>query len=114
MFGTYFPLMNIFVIIGGPVHCSSLHKLKEIRVTILSKSAYLHHRNVITFVGLPNGKGDFLGVKEVTLALWKSNKRYDIPVVKVGRLAKYRYSDLLEFVERRTVNRPANDNKDVH
>jgi len=57
---------------------------------------------------------DFLGVKEVTLAIWKSNKRYDIPVVKVGRLAKYRYSDLLEFVERRTVNRPANDNKDVH
>ena len=53
---------------------------------------------------------NFLGVKEITLAIWKSSKRYDIPVVKVGRLAKYRYSDLLEFVERRTVNKPANNN----
>ena len=33
---------------------------------------------------------EYLGVKELTLALWKSTKRYDLPVVKVGRLAKYR------------------------
>jgi len=49
---------------------------------------------------------DFLGVKEITLAVWKSTKRYDIPVVKVGRLARYRSGDLLDFVERRTVNKP--------
>ena len=53
---------------------------------------------------------DFLGVKEITLAIWKSTKRHGLPVVKVGRLAKYRYGDLLEFVERQTVNKPANDN----
>ncbi len=55
---------------------------------------------------------DFLGVSPITLALWKSTKRYNLPVVKVGRLAKYRYGDLLEFVERQTVNKPdvANDN----
>ena len=55
---------------------------------------------------------DFLGVRLNTLALWKSTKRYSLPVVKVGRLAKYRYGDLLEFVEQRTVNKPdlANDN----
>lgn len=56
---------------------------------------------------------DYLGVKEITLAIWKSTQRYPIPVVKVGRLAKYRYGDLIEFVERRTVNKPsdiANDN----
>lgn len=46
----------------------------------------------------------FLGVKEVTLAIWKSTNRYNLPVVKVGRLARYRYSDLLNFIERRTVN----------
>jgi len=48
----------------------------------------------------------FLGVKENTLAIWKSTKRYAIPCVKVGRLAKYRYGDLLEFVAKRTVDKP--------
>lgn len=53
---------------------------------------------------------EFLGVKEVTLAIWKTTKRYNLPVVKVGRLAKYRYGDLLEFVGRQTINKPLNDN----
>ena len=54
----------------------------------------------------------YLGVSSITLGLWKSTKRYNLPVVKVGRLAKYRYGDLLDFVERQTVNKPdvANDN----
>jgi len=54
----------------------------------------------------------FLGVKEITLATWKSVNRYNLPVVKVGRLAKYRYSDLLKFIDRQTVNKSdaANDN----
>lgn len=59
---------------------------------------------------------NYLGIKEITLAIWQSSKRYNIPVVKVGRLAKYRYGDLLEFVARRTVNKPAdlaNGNKDL-
>ena len=53
---------------------------------------------------------DYLGVKEVTLAIWKSTKRYPIPVVKVGRLARYRFGDLLEFVEKRTVNKAIDNN----
>lgn len=55
---------------------------------------------------------DFLGCKEITLATWKSANRYSLPVVKVGRLAKYRYSDLIKFIDRRTVNKPdaMNDN----
>lgn len=44
----------------------------------------------------------YLGVKEITLAIWKSTHRYNIPTVKVGRLVKYRFSDLLDFIERRT------------
>ena len=47
-----------------------------------------------------------LGVKVDTLAVWLSTRKYDLPVVKVGRLARYRYSDLLDFIERRTVNKP--------
>jgi hypothetical protein len=44
----------------------------------------------------------FLGVKENTLAVWKSTNRYDLPVVKVGKLAKYRLEDLRTFVKANT------------
>lgn len=44
----------------------------------------------------------FLGVKENTLAVWCTTRRYDLPMVKVGRLCKYRLSDLLDFLDRQT------------
>ncbi len=40
----------------------------------------------------------YLGVSEQTLAVWHCTKRYNLPVVKVGRLAKYRRIDLERFV----------------
>ena len=43
---------------------------------------------------------EFLGVKSQTLACWASNKRYDLPLVKVGRLAKYRLVDVEAFIAR--------------
>ena len=45
----------------------------------------------------------YLGVSPRTLAVWKSTGRYQLPVCKVGRLAKYRKADLDAFIERRTV-----------
>lgn len=45
---------------------------------------------------------EFLGIKENTLAIWHCSKRYKLPVIKVGRLCKYRSSDLLQFLEERT------------
>lgn len=45
----------------------------------------------------------YLGVTTQTLAIWKCTGRYSLPVVKVGRLAKYRKSDLDAFIESRTV-----------
>lgn len=42
---------------------------------------------------------EFLGVKEATLAHWKCTGRYNLSVVKIGRLVKYRVSDLEKFVE---------------
>lgn len=42
-----------------------------------------------------------LGVSPGTLAVWACTKRYGLPVVKMGKLAKYQMSDLLEFIERR-------------
>lgn len=43
-----------------------------------------------------------LGVKTTTLAVWRSTGRYNLPFLKVGRLVKYRVSDLAEFLMRRT------------
>ncbi len=45
----------------------------------------------------------YLGIAVQTLAVWKSAQRYDLPVVKVGRLVKYRRSELDAFIRRRTV-----------
>jgi excisionase family DNA binding protein len=46
----------------------------------------------------------YLGVATTTLAMWKCNGRYQLPVVKIGGLCKYRKSDLDEFITRSTLN----------
>lgn len=45
---------------------------------------------------------EFLGVTEGTLAVWSSTKRYPLNYIKVGRLVKYKMSDLLKFIESRS------------
>lgn len=45
-----------------------------------------------------------LFVKATTLAVWRSTGRYNLPYLKVGRLVRYRVSDLAEFLARRTAN----------
>ena len=42
---------------------------------------------------------EFLGVQENTLAVWATNKRYNLPFYKVGRLVKYKISDLENFIQ---------------
>ncbi len=43
-----------------------------------------------------------LGCNEGTLATWKYNKRYDLPCIKIGKNVRYKYSDIMEFIERNT------------
>ena len=43
---------------------------------------------------------EFLGVKESTLAHWKCTGRYNLTSVKIGRLVKYRVTDLEKFIEK--------------
>lgn len=50
---------------------------------------------------------EYLGVSKGTLEVWACTKRYDLPYVKVGRLVKYRLSDLQAFVASRIVGQPA-------
>lgn len=42
----------------------------------------------------------FLGVKKNTLAEWAVTNKYPLPYVKIGRLVRYRMSDLEAFLER--------------
>lgn len=46
----------------------------------------------------------YLGVTVGTLAVWASSKRYELPYVKIGRLVKYRKSDLDAFISSRIIN----------
>lgn len=44
----------------------------------------------------------YLGIAVGTLATWASCGRYDLPIVRVGRLVRYRQSDLDAWLESRT------------
>ena len=46
---------------------------------------------------------EYLGLRPQTLAIWALTGRYGLPMIKVGRLCKYRRSDLDKFLERNTV-----------
>lgn len=45
----------------------------------------------------------YLGVKTNTLSVWATKKRYGLKYIKVGRLVKYRVSDLDDFIHLRTI-----------
>jgi hypothetical protein len=47
-----------------------------------------------------------LNLRPNTLAIWRATKRYDLPYVKCGRFVRYRESDLLAWLDSRTIGRP--------
>ena len=46
----------------------------------------------------------YLGLKAGTLQVWRSQKRYGLSYVKVGRLVRYRLSTLQAFLAAREVS----------
>lgn len=44
----------------------------------------------------------YVGVRPQTLAVWASNKRYNLPFIKIGRCVRYRLSDIEVFISRNT------------
>lgn len=44
-----------------------------------------------------------LGNNTGTLANWRASKKMDLPYVKVGKLVRYRQSDIDAFIERNVV-----------
>ena len=50
----------------------------------------------------PSEAAAYIGVSENTLSVWRCVGRYAIPFIKVGRLVRYRRSDLDTWLESRT------------
>lgn len=50
----------------------------------------------------PGEAAAYLGVEQQTLAVWRTTGRYSLPAVRVGRLVRYRRSDLDAFLAART------------
>jgi predicted DNA-binding transcriptional regulator AlpA len=50
-----------------------------------------------------------LSVTRGTLAGWRCTKRYDLPFVKIGRVIRYRESDIQNFLEQHTVRQASGD-----
>jgi len=49
------------------------------------------------------GAGEYLGgISPDTLSVWRCTGRYNLPFVKIGRLVRYRKSDLDKFLASRT------------
>jgi len=45
---------------------------------------------------------ELLNVTTHTLAVWRSEGRYNLPYIKAGRLVRYKEADVIAFIERRT------------
>ena len=58
----------------------------------------------------PQDVADRLGVSTTTLSTWRCTKRYPLAYVKVGRLVRYRVTDLDAFEIARLQEVAANDN----
>lgn len=51
----------------------------------------------------PKQTSETIGVQLQTLAAWRSSGRYGLPFVRVGRLIRYRRSDVQAWLESRRV-----------
>ena len=47
----------------------------------------------------PDDVAGLLDVSPQTLASWRTTGRYALPFVRIGRLVRYRRSDIAEFLE---------------
>ena len=58
----------------------------------------------------PQDVADRLGVSTTTLATWRCTKRYPLTYLKIGRLVRYRVTDVDAFEVARLQEVAANDN----
>lgn len=84
-----------------------IHPAKDNTVLsdLISKLIGIHRQQAIEHDPLLSRKeaAQYLGVSPQTLAIWVTTKRYNLAMVKIGRLAKYRKSDLDAFIASRVL-----------
>lgn len=66
-------------------------------------STVIKHQSTDPLFNTPEA-AEYLGVSQDTLSVWRCVGRYNIPFVKVGRLVRYRKSDLDSWLESRVRN----------
>lgn len=47
----------------------------------------------------PDDVAEMLDISPQTLASWRTTGRYDLPFLRIGRLVRYRLSDVEEFLD---------------
>lgn len=75
------------------VQLSSSHNLIEEH---LRKRTYVDDSDILL---TREEAAKFLNYKPITLAIWKSTKRYPLPCLKIGKSIRYKLSDLKKFIE---------------
>lgn len=59
---------------------------------------------------LPNvTAAEYLGITPHTLNVWRCNKRFDIPYIKVGGRVRYRKSSLDNFLLQQTIGETSSE-----
>lgn len=62
------------------------------------------NQNLLT----PKQLAEHIGVSEGTLAVWRTNKTYPIPYIKIGSLIRYDINEVNKWIETRKRNGGSN------
>lgn len=57
----------------------------------------------------PEELSEFLGISVGTLAVWRTNKTYPLPYIKVGSRIRYDREKVLVWLDSRKQNSPKNE-----
>ena len=63
----------------------------------IAQMAPIFKKNLMT----PEQVAEYLGIEVETLNVWRCTKRYNLPYTKIGRLVRYRATDVEAFVTSR-------------
>lgn len=92
-------------IISGILSCGRINQLQRdppLKIQSESSLATLFQNLAPDPLYPPPKAATYIGVTEGTLSVWRCNKRYEIPYIKVGRLVRYRKSALDAWLLSRT------------
>lgn len=65
-----------------------------------------HPLNSLSKLLTPDQVAEILGITTHTLAVWRSESRYELPYIKTGRLVRYVVEDVQAFIQARRRTSP--------